>query len=238
MSSFPFIDPLIYIHGFDMTTYLNSLKVNASAEELDNTTFGGGGYRSRIGGLKTVEMSAEGFWDSPADAENFGDLGVSNRVVTVSPTHTEGDPAYIFRVGRFHYEMGGEIGAVMPFTLDAMNTDSQGMIRGKTAKVKGTVSATGQLGSGLNLGAPAAGQYVYASLHIFSAGTTITIDVESDDNANFTSATQRAVIGPLTTSGGTWMTRVAGPFSGETHWRFNVTAITGSFSVAGAIAVQ
>jgi hypothetical protein len=33
------------------------------------------------------------------------------------------------------------------------------------------------------------------------------------------------------------MTRLAGPFT-DAYWRLNVSAITGTFSVAGAIAVQ
>ena len=110
-------------------------------------------------------------------------------------------------------------------------------MRGQLAKAKGNVSATGQLGSVLNLGAPTSTQYVYATLHVFSAGATITVEVQSDSSAGFGTPTTRGTIGPITARGGTWMTRVAGPFAAETHWRMNVSAVTGTHSVAGAIAV-
>ena len=48
----------------------------------------------------------------------------------------------------------------------------------------------------------------------------------------------RATIGPVTARGATWLARVAGPFVAETHWRLNISAITGTFQVAGWIAVD
>jgi hypothetical protein len=93
------------------------------------------------------------------------------------------------------------------------------------------------LGTGYQLGAVAATQYLYGALHIFTAGTTITVVLESDDNAGFSSATTRATLGPLTTTGGTWATRVAGAITDD-YYRFRVTAITGTFSVAGSAGIK
>jgi hypothetical protein len=140
---------------------------------------------------------------------------------------------------KLKYSTFGDVGDLMPYALDLSGSNTVGMVRGQVAKAKGSVAATGVLGSVLNLGAPIAGQYVYAVLHVFGTpGTTITVQVQSDDSSGFASATTRGTIGPITTAGGTWLARVAGPFSGETHWRMNVSAITGTFTVAGAIGVQ
>ena len=62
------------------------------------------------------------------------------------------------------------------------------------------------------------------------------LTIESDDNGSFTSATTRATIGPLTATGGTWVTRVAGAITDD-YYRFNVTAITGTFSVGAAFGI-
>lgn len=236
MASVHFYDPIIYMHGYDLTGDLHSVSLQEEAEELDNTTFGTGGYRSRIGGLKSVSLSGNGYWQSSPDAEIGPNLGTTNRVVTINHDNTETSPARLIQVGHFKHNIGGSVGGLMPFDFEAKNTDPQGAPRGQVAKKKGDVSATGAIGSGLLLGAVSATQYLYATFHVFSAGTTITVVVESDDNAGFTTATTRGTIGPLTTTGGTWMTRVAGAIT-DTYFRFRVTAITGTFSVGGAIAV-
>ena len=85
----------------------------------------------------------------------------------------------------------------------------------------------------MNLGAVGASEALYAAFHVISSGTTITVALQSDDNAGFSSPTVRATLGPITTAGATWV-RVAGPFT-DTYYRFVVTAITGSHIVAGAI---
>lgn len=237
MSSFAFVDPLIYIAGYDMTQDLNEVALNISADELDNTVFGLGGFRRRIGGLKTVEASLGGFYQAgtgTVDPEVFSTLALSDRVITMTSAMTETTPAYMWQGGSFAYNPFGQIGTVTPFTLNYKGTNGVGVIRGQLAKAKGNVSATGALGSVVQVGDVTSTEYAYATLHVFSAGTTITVQLQSDDNSGFSSPTTRATIGPITTTGGTWMTRVAGPIT-DTYWRFNVSAITGTFSVAGAI---
>ncbi|MEU8055712.1 hypothetical protein [Microbispora bryophytorum] len=230
-----------YVGGYDFTTDLNSITLGASVEEKDNTTFGTNGFRSRIGGLRDVNADLSGFWQSDesdaVDPEAFGNLGVVNRPVTVTPTGAEGETAYMFQGGKFTYEMFGQIGEVTPFTVNMMGTSKDGLVRGALAKAKGSVTPTGAIGSVVELGAADDDQFVYAVLHVFSAGTTITVQVQSDDSETFSGATTVGTIGPITTTGGTWMTRIAGPVT-DTYWRLNVSAITGTFVVAGAIAIQ
>lgn len=243
MGSHAFTDVTTYIAGYDITTDSNELSLTAMAEELDATTFGSGGYRTRKGGLKDLEVGLNGFWDASSatasvDPLTFASLGTSDQVLTIAQDDAESSIAYMGQVNKFGYQMFGAIGPLTPFSLDMKGSNAQGLVRGQLAKLKGNVSATGQLGSILNLGAPVTGQFVYCAVHIFSAGTTITLQLQSDDAVGFTTPTTRATIGPITTTGGTWMTRVAGPFALETHWRLNISAITGTFSIAAAIAVQ
>lgn len=236
MATFAFVDPTIWLHGFDFTTHLHQVGLTVDADELDNTTFGGGGYRSRIAGLKNITADTSGYWDSSPDAEAFPDLGTVDRVLTVANDDAETSVAYMAQVGKFTYQAFGNIGDVTPFSLGAMSTNGVGVVRGQTAKAVGNVSATGALGSGLNLGAVAADEFLYATFHVFSAGTTITIQVQSDADNTFATPTTQQTIGPITATGGTWMTRVAGSIT-DTWYRFNVSAVTGTFSVGGALGI-
>jgi hypothetical protein len=117
-----------------------------------------------------------------------------------------------------------------------LGTNGVGVVRGGVAKAKGNVSSTGATGSVQQLGDVAANEFLYATLHVFSAGTTITVQVQSDDNSGFSSPTTRATFSGVTTAGGNWVTRVAGAIT-DTYWRFNVSAVTGTFSIAGAIGI-
>jgi hypothetical protein len=211
------------------------VKLAVNAVALENTTFGST-YRTRIGGFKNVALDLSGYWDSPADATNFADLGVMNRAVTVSPNGVETNTAYFLQAGRFKYDEFGKAGDMTPWMITGANSSSQGIIRGQLGKAKGNVSATGQLGSILTITGPSATQFLYASFHVFTVGTTITVLVESATTLGFAGPTTRATIGPITVAGGTWLTRVAGPIT-DGFYRFNVSAITGTFNVAGAIGV-
>lgn len=232
-------DAYCYIAGADWTAQSNSLTLGVEVAQLDSTTFGSSGWQEPVGGLKAMDFSMAGFWNSAYD--NVAQLESGQGLLLTQPytfgsEETEGTPAFMFQAKRGQYTAGGQIGELKAFTLNAQGADSAGVVRGQLAKARGTVAATGALGTGLNLGAVSSTQYLYATFHVISAGTTITVIVQSDDNSNFTTPTTVATIGPLTSAGGTWMTRVAGALT-DTYYRFNVSAITGSFVVAGAIGI-
>lgn len=237
---FPLIDCTLWIDDYDFTGDSNKLKVAGMAAPEDSTVFGGGGYRRRTGGVKDVSVAASGFLTMGAgevEADLFPDLGTADRVITASPTGLAGSVAYLLRATKFDLELLGQHGQLAPWSMNALCSNSQGLLRGQVSRAKGTVSATGALGSGVQLGAVGAAQYLYGSLHIFGTpGTTVTVVLESDDNAGFSSATTRATLGPLTTAGGNWVTRVAGAITDD-YFRYRVTAITGTFTIGGAIAV-
>lgn len=240
MATLALTDATCWVAGYDFTTDLNQITLGATVDEQDNTTFGSGGYRSRIGGLKDVSAQVAGFWQSatsPApDPQAFPDLGVVDRVSTFAPTSTEGSVAYTAQLGKFTYDMFGAVGDVTPFSLNMSGTNAAGLVRGQVAAAKQTKSATGVLGSVQTLGAVGSTQFLYAALHVFSAGTTMTVQVQSAPTAGFASPTTRGTFSAATTTGGLWLTRVAGPIT-DTFWRLNVSAITGTFSVAGVIAI-
>lgn len=247
MTAFSMTDVTILVNDQDFSGYSNNVALTAEAEALESTTFRSGGQRARVGGgLKTTQLDASGFWDPAPDAAIFADLETGNmtRAVTVAPTNDQGGTAYMFRAGYFNYSQFGDVGSLAPFSLTMMNTSREGLIRGAYLKRStddaGTaenVSAIGVAGStGVQLAAVGSGQYLYGTFHVLTAATTITAVLESAAANTFVGATTRITFGPITTTGGTWGTRVAGPIT-DTWYRLRITAITGTFNVACAVGI-
>jgi len=59
MAAFSFTDAVLTVNAVTLTTLVRSVTLNVEAEDLETTTMGGGGYRSRIGGLKTGTLEVE-----------------------------------------------------------------------------------------------------------------------------------------------------------------------------------
>ena len=220
-----------------MSSYLNKATLRGSVAEHNVTTFGQT-FVNRLGGLRDTQVTWDGFWTSVPDAAQFAQLGSQGQPVTISPQGTEGSIAYLLLAGQFTYDQFGKVGDAAPFSATVAGSDGvTGLVRGQLGAFNRTVSVTGQVGSILTMAAVSATQFLYATLHVLTAGTTITVQVQSAPTVGFAAPTTRATIGPLTTTGGTFMARVAGAIT-DTFWRFNVSAITGTFVITGAIAQQ
>lgn len=238
------ISATTFVAGFDFTGTMNQLSLPGDLEALESTVFGNTA-RQRKSGLQDVNAQLVGFWDGDDDAVDeqvFGKLGGTSQVVTHTPHGTAAEVAYMYQATKFNYQMFGDVGTLAPYTLALQGASANtqpGLIRGQLAAAKGNVSATGAFGSAVSLGAVDAGEYLYLGFHVFTAGTTVSVKVESDDAEAFSTPADvaGATIGPLTAVGGTWMTRVAGPIA-DTWYRLNATAITGTFNVAGALGVK
>lgn len=240
------LNAFLYCDEWDATGDSRELALSADSTALDATTFraavaADNGWEITQGGAKKFTGSFNGFWraaTTPApDAELFTNLGVTGRVLTQGMRESEGTVAYLSRIAQISYREFGAYNTLAPFSLNVVGSHNPGLVRGALAKAAGAVSATGALGTGIQLGAVGASQFLYATFHLLVAATTITVVVESDDNSGFTTPTTRATIGPLTVAGGTWITPVAGAITDD-WWRMRVTAITGTHTVAGAIGIQ
>lgn len=235
MTAFSLTDCFLYVGNYDFTTDSNNAVLTTDVATLDATNFNSDGNTEVVGGLFNASLNWQGFWqvDGSSDqaVDNQATLGTSE-VYTFGPVQTEGQPVYILNAHKSQYVLGGEVGAIAPFTLNAVSRGKTA--RGMLAKARGTVSGTGAMGSGVNLGAIDADEYLYATFHNLVPGTTISLTLQSDDNSGFTTPTVRATLSGITTAGGTWVTPVAGPIT-DTWFRFVVTAITGAHVVAASI---
>lgn len=220
----------LLVGAYDFSGDSNELALNVTADEKDVTTFGTSGYRTRVGGLKNAEINAKGFVDY-GTGEVDPSLGTSNLAVedvvaTIAPDGLDdGDTAFTLKSIQGTYQTGTEIGEVMPFDVNLWGRGEA--IRGTVIHPDtATVTASGN-GSGQVIGTASASQYLYASLHVLSvSGTatpTLTVVVQSDDNAGFTSPTSRITFSPATAVGAQWGTRVAGPITPDNRYRVNYT---------------
>jgi len=238
MGTFAANNIVTWFGGYDMTGDLNQVTMPIEFEALDSTTFGPTRTaRSRQAGLEDVSSQVAGFAQfgtGLVDEAAFNAVGKTVRIITHSHDGLEGSPAYFYQAREFSYQVFGDVGQLTPFSVTAQaskGNGSPGAIRGVVLKTKAAVSATGATGTSNQLGAVPSGQFLYAALHVFSAGTTITAVVESAPDNTFAAATTRATFGSITTTGGTWATRVAGPIT-DAWYRLRITAITGTFTIA------
>lgn len=226
-----------YIGAYDYTGQSNQAALSCEATNLNATNFRSGGWTEGRMGLKTSTLNLQGFWPNDASSAGFDQISDASEVHTVGSLETEGEPCDLWQAGRYNPQLFGGVGELAPFTVTSQGMDGLGMVRGFLLKEMATVSATGATGTAIELGAVAAGQYLYASFHVFTAATTITAVLESDVDNTFGSATTQVTFGPYTTVGGRWGVRVAGPVT-DTWYRLRISSITGSFVIACAAGIQ
>lgn len=243
MATFAATNITTYVGGYDLTGDSNQTTLDTGVDPQVCTPFGSTAVK-RVGGLRTVESQSEGYWQSDTGAVDPTVFdGLTDLVaITHTPTGTELDIAYTYQAKTFQYEMFGQVGEVVPFSLSAQGargngTLSVGAVRGRLLKAKGNISATGATGSVYELGAVSATQYLYVVVHCFSIGTSFTLQIQSDTASNFPSPTTQMTLGSVTAVGSTWGTRVAGPVT-DTFWRVNVSAVSGTSSIAVAVGIK
>lgn len=202
----------IFAAGADLTTQSNKVELSCEIEDKDATPFrpvGEGGWKELLGGLASTSISASGQWEAgdPGLVDDMAWANLGGRTThpwTVCPLSAAvGELAYSSVGLMTSYKIGEAVGEVAPWEAQAKGTSLA--TRGQVAHPPGTARTASGSGTGLNLGALAAGQRLFAALHVLSAaGTTpsLTVRVESDADDTWASATTRATLAAATTAGG------------------------------------
>jgi len=230
-------DAKLWMDGVDLTADLSSIVLDYGAEVVENSTLGNS-TRSRLGGLKTIGLSSEGYWNSTPDDKFFSSLGVADVPFSIGKTDgSDGTLAYTMKGIQGQYSPGGSIGEMFAFSVSAEATGDliDGTIMHNAAR-----TASGN-GTARQLGAISAGQKLYAVMHVIAAsGTTPTLDVivESDDNESFTSGVTRATFTQKVAIGSQWI-EVDGPITDD-WWRISYTigGTTPSFTFVNILGIQ
>lgn len=229
-------DALLIVDDFDISGQSNTVGLDYEAESHDETVFGDD-TRKNKGGLDTVGISAEGFFDPDMDSDLFSDIGVQDKLLTVAIGKAVGDVAYNCRVLVGSYTpLDAAVGELASYTLEASASNT--MQRGQILFKNDAVTATG---SGSTLNAGAAATSITAILHVYSAsGTTPTLDVdiESDSSDDFTGL-ETTQISFTQATGRTAERKTAGSTS-DTWWRISYTigGSSPSFGFAVVLILQ
>lgn len=238
----------IYVDGYDLKSETNMVRLEAIKEVKDRSVFGNT-YRNRaMAGLADVNFQAAGFHSTAQDTEFRANWAQNDTCTSVyvpatgGATVAVGDLAWFFKGVAPKYTVGGAHGEDLMWTLEAQGgAGAYGPLKGWVLE-PGLVAKTADAnGTGYQCGAIVSGQYLYAMLHVtsVSASDSIVVTIESDDNADFTSATTRITFDSLSAVGAAMATRVAGPITDD-YWRavFNVTGADVSIVCACAMAIM
>jgi hypothetical protein len=232
----------------NLSGYTNNVEVSATSEDKDVTTFATQGFKSVLGGLKSIEIMTEGFWDagngaSPdptkPDDRLWAEFNTTGNVMTVTPTGAAvGDVSYFTRVLRPNYTFGAEVGEVLPFSSTAMG-DGTSLVRGLIADNQAR-TATGTT-TVRTLVAPTASTRVYAAIHILAAsGTTpsLTATLQGDDTIGFPSPATVATSSAQTGIGSVWLQGAYG-VTADSFYRlsYTISGTSPSFTVIASIGV-
>ena len=214
----------LWLAEYDLSGKLNALAINDTPDMLDNTRFGHTA-KSRKKGRDGVIANHQGFWDIDVDDVIMTDLGVTNVPMTFAAiTGAEGEAAYSFLCQVGEYNLGGSIGELLKFTVQAENTGGK-LVRGSIL-LNGTKIISGD-GTAYELGAIGAAQKMYAALHVLaaSAGDTLDVVIQSDALEAFGSPAPQITFAQNSGVGYEWLTKDGAV--ADTWWRVSWT-IAGS----------
>ncbi len=212
-------DAKIWWDGFDLSADHNQIALDYGADALDETAFGDTTH-IRLGGLKTVQFNGNGWYSADTDLIDptlFGKVGNIGNALAVSPDGgDEGEVGYFFRPMLGAYNIGAEVGAILPF--NAVAEAQEALIRG-TVMQNGTETTSTQA-TERQLGAVSATQKLYAVIHVLSkSGTNPTLDVlvRSAASTGMGGATTRITFAQATDRTSAWATPVSGAIT-DTWW--------------------
>lgn len=238
----------IFVGPQELSGVSNSINIAHASEMLDDTTFqptsSGNGTRSFTPGLKTIEITANMFWDTVYDDLLFSRLGLNGEVVSVAALgEAEGDIVHITQGVRGAYNpMSGEVGALIGAQLDAKNRGYD-LVRGQLMAL-GTKTST-STSTGINMGS-AASKRIFSALHVTAPATAggggeqIVCTIESDDNSGFTTPTTRLTHATMTALGADWQQASIGSGVTDDWWRakWTISGSSPSFAIYWSFGIR
>lgn len=226
--------------SYDLSGDLNSAALHLMTDIQERTTFASGGYKQRIQTLTDSNVNVAGIWGGPVDAALFGQLSnVNGNMVSLSPTGAVGSTGFmVSSLGATYDPVSGKVGDVLKFNFTAQGN---GTVYRGTVLENSSKSATGNGGTGQNLGAVLAGKSLYAGLHVSAiTGTstpTFSSFIESGADGTFASPVTRITFSPVTAVGSQFLS-VAGPIT-DVQFRLNYTlsGTTPNFTIFLTLAI-
>jgi hypothetical protein len=230
----------------NISAWANMVEVSAESDELDVTTFAGGGYRQKITGLGSFTAAVNGFQDfvAPAPGVSFpGPSATTDGALTTFTVAPQGDT-----VGNIAYfgqtrvmsmnDLSASVGEAAGFSLNMVGTLR--LVRGIMLHTVSAETVTGT-GTAFAFTMPTATQSLHMAVHVHSVtgAGTFTPFLATDNAIGFPSATTRLTSTAFTAIGSSFSS-VAGAIASETHARvgWTISGFTSdTFSVAAGVGV-
>lgn len=244
MAQFILTNAKVFADQYDVSGYLNQGEIQKASDVHDVTPFGATEHRF-LPGLQGGNWSLQGFTEfgtTPAKIEKIMHTlkGVNDEPLTIVPEGATVGNIAIFLPAAFHgFDFGAPHGNPNTFTWSG-GTSKWQPISGFIDEL-GTTARTATGNSvGIQLGAVAANQFLYAAVHVTAAsGTTPTLDliVESDNASNFLSPVT-VVTFPQMTAAGAHIMRVAGAITDDFfRFKWTIGGTTPSFTLAAVFGI-
>jgi hypothetical protein len=235
MSKMVWLDCRVFVSGADLSGWGNKIEASEKWEDKKTTNWRSGKAVERIAGLGDVDMSGAGQWEAGSAGMPDDTFWGNRRVIepwTVAPDGTSdlsaGTLVYLTQALRTSMKLLDAVGEVAPWEAAAQG--SWPLVRGLSMHPSGTArTATGNGATVDFLAGPAAGQAVYANLHVLSVaagGGTLTVAVQSSTASNFASPTTRGTFTAATAVGGQPM-KITNPGT-DRYWRVTYTISGGT----------
>ncbi len=239
------VDAKLYVAQFNLSGDMNNIAMKSSPQLKDDTAFGAT-YATQKGGgaLIKTNLSGAGFVQSGATAVEDviqGRLGTDSVLITVAAEGGDAGESCRFFKGVFSaYDADMTIGELHKFAFAAENSGLGGnnpLIRGTIFEDSKTSRTTASNTATRTLGAIAAGQKIYAGLHLTAfVGTDVTFTLKSAVT-DWATPTTRATFTQNVAVGSEYITPVAGAIT-DTFWRFEWTGTFTSFSAVLVAGIQ
>lgn len=244
MGKFVLLNCRLFAVGADLSGASNKIEITAEYEDKETTNYLSNGHKEVIAGLGSAEITGEGQWeagdDSLVDNASWSQLGGTGPWTACPNLATVGSLAWITKAMRADYTQGESVGEVAPWAGTAKS--AWPLVRGVIGHPAGTARTSTGTGTGIELGAVASGQRLYAGLHVLSAsGTTpsITARIESDVDDTWASPTTRLTFAAADAAGGQIL-RTDGTAITDTWWRvaWTISGTSPSFMFATSFGIR
>ena len=216
-----------YVGGYNLACRAKSFEApTTTVAELDTTSLCDT-WEQKIGGLKSTTWNAEVMQDFDTDQVDqllgLSQLGEAFPISVAPAGVTEGDVAYTFRARMFEYSpLQASAGEIAMASLTGAGSGSP-TVRGTVMNDAATAVTSSGTSTGVQVGAVSSTQTMYAALHVLEASVADTLDVviESDNNAGFTSDTDRITFTQASGITSEWAS-VPGAITDD-YWRVRYT---------------
>lgn len=227
-----------WLNEFRMSAQQSSQELNIAYDELENTTTEDT-IHTAVPGIPAFDFQAEGFNSYGAgevEAVVYPYVDANTQVVcTLSvDAGAAGETAYLWTGYVYAYEQPFNVPELSGYTI-GIKPDAK-VVRATIVRAEGAATVSGS-GTAYQVGSVSASQSVYAHVHCTAfTGTSLDINVESDDASGFVSPVTRASFTQLT-GVGKERKSAAGAITDD-WWRIDWTFVGTSATFMVAIGIE